>query len=1075
MEKIDDLTKAIIDDFGYACFYIDTNYNIKETVGNCGSFLSLSQNTQSILELVPPQLSVILNTAIHKSWKDKSNVFLKKVYVRQDDADVFLNISVRPGQLFQDKHHTLIIIGHVATQLGWESNERAFVESPQDELSRLKVELTNARSSLQHVVEGLEISNEELQSSNEELLSANKELVNARENLKELNLQLERKIIERTSELSFSNERFRLISKATNDAVWDWDLASDSVWWSDSFYTLFGHEANNETNTGNFWLSCIHPDDKDAVYDSLNTAIGTGSSQWSIEFRFKSKDGSFRFVLNRGSLLKDESGKPYRMLGSMLDISELKEAQLQLMRSESRFRSVFESNMIGMLFTNKDGVISNANEAFLSMTGFSKSDLNAGDITWEKITPPENIEENNLAVKLMRDNGFCPPFEAEYLRKDGSRISVLLGAAAVSEDDAVAVTYVIDISEKKKAERKELALQRIIKQQQEEFRGIFMDAPALISVRRGPELRLEFVNKAFMNYFGSDNLIGKTDEDLAREFQPDNGNANELALQVYNTGIPYFDKAFYVKIDRNKDGRSEDAWFDFVYKPIYNEDGAVDGVASFAFDVSDMIRANKSIKRSEGRFRFLAETIPQKVWTATPDGVGDYFNKKWLDYTGKTLDGLIGWGWLSVVHPDDRDRNIDVWTQAVRSGTDFEMERRLLCADGSYRWHLSRSVPQKDEYGNITLWVGTSTDINDQKTASEALKESEDYFRQLADQSPFMIWKVDEQGMCNYVNKKWITFTGLSFDDSLALGWGKAFHPDDMDKEYKKFLKAFNNREIYHSKFRIRSARNEYHWVLAQANPVNGNSFEGFIGSLTDITEQELAQQATKLLMQKKDEFMSIASHELKTPITSMKASLQIAERLTSRKVETDKIQSFIEKANKQANRLTSLVEDLLDVTKIQAGKLQFESDRISVDELIKSSVEQMQHDALKHEIIVEGVKDIYVWGDVHRLEQVIVNFLSNAIKYSPDAETVDIHVKKEDQRLKVYITDYGIGIPEDKINFVFDRFFRVQESSQKFSGLGLGLFISAEIIKRHDGSVGVYSEEGKGSTFWFELPVVEG
>jgi two-component system CheB/CheR fusion protein len=335
-----------------------------------------------------------------------------------------------------------------------------------------------------------------------------------------------------------------------------------------------------------------------------------------------------------------------------------------------------------------------------------------------------------------------------------------------------------------------------------------------------------------------------------------------------------------------------------------------------------------------------------------------------------------------------------------------------------------------------------------------------------------MIWKVDGKGLCNYVNKQWVNSTGLSYEESMNLGWGKAFHPEDNEREYTKFMEAFNRRAAYHSKFRVKFTDGEYHWVLAQSNPIDSDLFEGYIGSLTDITEQEMAQEALKLLMKKKDEFMSIASHELKTPITSMKGSLQIAARLTERGADIKEVYSFIEKANKQVNRLTGLVDDLLDVTKITAGRLEFQLSEFAIGDAIQDCLDQVENNEIQHKISIEGNKNVKIIADRHRLEQVITNFISNAIKYSPGADKVILTIAEVNKMLKISITDFGIGIPENKRNFVFDRFFRVQESSAKFSGLGLGLFISAEIIKRHGGKVGVLSEENKGSTFWFTLPL---
>ena len=214
--------------------------------------------------------------------------------------------------------------------------------------------------------------------------------------------------------------------------------------------------------------------------------------------------------------------------------------------------------------------------------------------------------------------------------------------------------------------------------------------------------------------------------------------------------------------------------------------------------------------------------------------------------------------------------------------------------------------------------------------------------------------------------------------------------------------------------------------------------------------------------MKKKDEFMSVASHELKTPITSMKASLQIVKRLTQTGKMQPQVDIFIDKANRQAEKLSELVSDLLDVTYLHAGKMQFNQSEFKISEAINESVEQIITTDSKHRLEIEGDAEVTVYADKH-----------HAVKYSPDADLIKIRLSTNKKIIRVEICDFGIGIAQDKTHYVFDRFFRVQESSQKFSGLGLGLYISAQIIERHNGKVGVVSELGKGSTFWFTLPLI--
>jgi len=232
-----------------------------------------------------------------------------------------------------------------------------------------------------------------------------------------------------------------------------------------------------------------------------------------------------------------------------------------------------------------------------------------------------------------------------------------------------------------------------------------------------------------------------------------------------------------------------------------------------------------------------------------------------------------------------------------------------------------------------------------------------------------------------------------------------------------------------------------------------------------------IAQQTTKDLMYKKDEFMSIASHELKTPITTIKGYLQFALKMAEQE-KFGHIFGFIDKANKQVAKLTTLVDDLLDVTKIQAGKMNFTFSTFNIQEVIEDAVDGIQGN-LGGQTIIQDIEDFELTADKNRIEQVVTNFISNGLKYSPKGKEIVIRARKiEGDKLRVSVKDQGIGIPKDKAEFIFNRFFRVEESSNMFSGLGLGLYISAEIIHRHLGKIGVDSEVNVGSDFWFEIPV---
>lgn len=646
------------------------------------------------------------------------------------------------------------------------------------------------------------------------------ELITARETLKKLNTDLEFKVKERTRELSESEERFSQVSRATNDTIWDWNLVENTMWRSENFSTMFGYESDDTAGNVGFWFDKIHPEDTERVKESVFGAINSNQKQWSAEYRVKKADGEYAIILDRGTIMHDDFQTPFRMVGSMVDITKLSEVETKLTSSERKFRKVFDSNVIGMLFADLNtGQIEDANNAFLDMIGYNKADLD-NSLYWNGITPPEYQQVTEDALAQLRRNGVCPPFQKQYFRKNGERIDVLVGSAILDEaNDNEVVTYVINITEQKQIEEKRNELQQLVKKQQDEFYSIFKNAPALITIRRGKELVYEFVNKAFIEFYGDREYLGKTSAMV--ELNVEDPEIDEIEARVMQTGETFVGKTHHLQRLNPLTNEPDDYWFDYILNPVYADNGEIDGIAFFGFEVTDLLKA----------------------------------------------------------------------------------------------------------------------------------------------------------------------------------------------------------------------------------------------------------QQATKELMLRKDEFMSIASHELKTPITSIQGFLQLALRLAQKSESGNQMLSFIEKASRQLGNLTSLVNDLLDVTKIQAGKMQFNFSSFNMKALIEECIGDI-HGADNNQFVIEKVDDIEVYGDQHRIEQVLHNFLSNAIKYSPNTRTAIVYTEVIGKEIRVTVKDFGIGIPKSKTKLVFDRFFRVHDSTSMISGLGLGLYISAEIVDRHHGTIGVDSVENEGSEFWFQIPI---
>lgn len=746
----------------------------------------------------------------------------------------------------------------------------------------------------------------------------------------------------------------------------------------------------------------------------------------------------------------------------------IKHGKMKFKSAEDKFGRIYESPLIGIVITNFNGDIILANDQFLNMLGYVKEDIKNKTLNWNQLTPPEFKHLNAKAVNQLKNEGTCIPFEKQYYKKDGSTVWVMLGSSKLKNDEeGDAITFVIDITEKKLNDLIALEYQQIFNNKQEELNSVFMNAPALISIKKGEELRYEFVNKALMEFSGKSNQIGKTIDELYPG--EDYSEEKELSRKVYETGIPVKDLR-YKYIAPTENGETTEKYLDFNIYPIYDAYDNISGVASYGFEVTDLIKANQEMEISQNKFSLMADSLPHKIWMSDAHGKITYLNQFWFDYLQKPKTDLPDWNWNDLIIPEELEMIKSFWKNAIINKSEFSIEHRLKRFDGECRWHLSKGFPLLDKKGEFVMWVGTSTDIHDQKLQVEELRNSEVYFRTLANETPFMVWKTDKEGNCVYVNKTWIEFTGLSFEDSLGQNYKQVMPETSYEQRVKNFNIAKEGNSSIESKYQLYRADGKLRWVFSQSNPyyINGN-FEGYIGSIIDITDQEVALQAIEDLSHKKDEFISIASHELKTPLTSVKGFIQLIEKHLR---PEDKVFNYALKASEHLIRLERLISDLLDVSKINAGKLSYNATSFNFNNMLQDSIYTVQQVYNSHHIEQKTETDIEYFGDKNRIEQVVYNLLINAIKYSPASNKVIIRSYIENNNIVVAIQDFGIGIVKEDQDQVFDRYYRVDNTSMRFQGLGLGLFISNEIIKRHNGHLRIDSEKDKGSTFYFSLPL---
>lgn len=348
---------------------------------------------------------------------------------------------------------------------------------------------------------------------------------------------------------------------------------------------------------------------------------------------------------------------------------------------------------------------------------------------------------------------------------------------------------------------------------------------------------------------------------------------------------------------------------------------------------------------------------------------------------------------------------------------------------------------------------------------TKALAESESRFRNMMETIPQIAWTNTVEGEVLFYNQRWYDYTGLAKEQTNLQGFNVAIHRDDLKTSFDQFKSILQTSDG--GEFQARGKRTDglYRWHLIRLMPIldEQGHIQLWVGTATDI--QEL-----KVLQQQKDDFISIASHELKTPITSLKASLQLLDRLKENP-SSAMLPKLIVQANKSLGKVNLLIEDLLNASRANAGQLHINSQNFILADIIEDCCHAVRAEDL-FAIKIEGDKELEVYADATRIDQILINFVNNAIKYAPQSKEIRICIEKINDMAKVSVIDKGPGIQPEKLGYLFDRYYRVDSSGSQYTGLGLGLYICAEIIKKHNGQIGADSELGKGSTFWFTLPL---
>jgi PAS domain S-box-containing protein len=550
---------------------------------------------------------------------------------------------------------------------------------------------------------------------------------------------------------------------------------------------------------------------------------------------------------------------------------------------------------------------------------------------------------------------------------------------------------------------------------------------------------------------------------------------------------------------------------------------------SDGYQGSDEQCRERESKEAADRYNFLADTVPLILWTARPDGGLDYYNKAWFDYTGLTLKETEDWGWRAVIHPDDLQMCIDRWTHSFTSGIDYEIEYRFKRgADGTYRWFLGRASARRDARGAIVQWVGTGTDIDDQKRAqgelrrvqaelenrvltrtaeladsNHALQRQQTELRVLFDLMPAMVWFKNTDNDILRVNERVAEAAGKSIAEiegkpSLEIYPEDAarFYADDLEVirsgvpklGYVETIQGRNGQErwVQTDKVPYRDKDGKVIGIVVMAQDVTDRrrTADALRMSTEEISRTNLALQAeivertraeasAAAANRAKSEFLANMSHEIRTPLNGIvgMTELVLGTELSAEQHE------YLAVIKTSGESLLTVINDILDFSKIEAGELAFDVIPFNLEACVSTALKLLATRAhLKGlELAMDvrpGVPTALV-GDCNRLSQVIANLVANAIKFTSHGEVLlTVEAETHTARraiLRFSVADTGIGVPVERQAAIFRPFVQADGSTTRdYGGTGLGLAISTKLVALLGGRLWLESEAGKGSTFFF-------
>jgi PAS domain S-box-containing protein len=782
------------------------------------------------------------------------------------------------------------------------------------------------------------------------------------------------------------------------------------------------------------------------------------------------RDGRRLHVSVTGSPILNQRGEVTAVSSIFRDISDRYEAE----QTRALLATIEECSEDAIYSVTTDGTILSWNRGAETLFGYCREEAISKNISL--LASPLCPEEMVRCLDAIQQGRTLSCPDAVRQSKDGRTLEISISVSPIHDSEgrlAGASLIARDARQRRDAERK-------AREADGRFRAVFEQSPFAMAIT-APDGRFLQVNQSFARMFGytEDELLAASWMDLTH---PDDiGRTLKLIEKLRAASDLYFqlDKRYLhrsgavilanIRLSTVKDSAGQE-----IFRVVQIE------------DVTSHKRAEEALSESEDRFRTIADSCPTMLWVTGPEGGSVFLNKALRQFSGVTPDELEGGKWQLSVHPDDLECYSGQFGEAVRTQTSFRAEARVRRADGEWRWLGSHAAPRISSGGVFLGHVGLSSDITARLEAEQALRSSEEKFRQLAENIREVFWILSPAGnRVLYVSPAYEQVWGRTCESLYdnPRSWKEAIHPEDVQQAHQSFESQLRGEPL-ESEYRIVTPDGKMKWIRDRAFPIYDDSgrMMRLVGIAEEITERKLyqdelirARESADAANQAKSRFLANMSHEIRTPMNGVLGMLQLLMMTNL----TPKQRRFTSVAQSSGQALLKILDDVLDLSKIEARKVVLEDAAFNLRDIFADLAQlvTLQANAKSGNLSVITQVDAkapqLMRGDPHRLRQILSNLSTNAVKFT-EAGSITLAADMQScagdsVTLRFSVTDTGIGIPQDKIKTLFSPFVQADASTtRKFGGTGLGLAICKQLAGMMGGSIGVDSVEGTGSTFWF-------